>query len=288
MRRHIVVVDMPLGDGLMATPAVAALRDKVSPEPVIVLHALRGSDVYTRRPDPWTVWDHFPGVEVTWTTSEAADALLALPPGEWVGDADRLCRLDVSRAFEATSGKCHMTYGFAQQLGVGVALRYVYTPHLSDALSSQEWPFDRIESPVVLCPVSNSCGSRQGKPANNMIPWESWERLAVELIGRGRQVAVAAHGEPDRSWPGVAWLNSLPIRKIADLMTQAAAVVSVDTGLAHLACAVGANILWVRGGRFTSETTPGHTAGRFAMIDKPVADVTADDLAFGLRKLRVE
>ncbi len=80
----------------------------------------------------------------------------------------------------------------------------------------------------VLCPISHS-GNRT---------WYGWERLERMLLDRGVRTVVLAAGLPPSRFQGETFLGRSPI-EVVHLLTGARCVVAADTGLAHVAGAVG-------------------------------------------------
>lgn len=113
---------------------------------------------------------------------------------------------------------------------------------------------------IVVCGRhSSSCASndaRQNLPPNKCFPNREWVKVAQWLIDNGYMpLAVGserdAEDERYREWPG-ATLYGEDIMTIAAIQKLAALTISVDTGIRHMAAAVGGNLYTISGATHTS------------------------------------
>lgn len=282
MRQHTIAMNMPLGDALMATPAISELIRRADPAADRFTIALcwPGGPPW---PQHWDAFNHFPGAEVRQVDGGAAERLLGLPPGKWcfddAGNGEIL--LSIGAAFDvARTLICPYAWGFAAQLGVPLkSTRYTWGWSAEERASfrAMDAEFGRD---VLIAPVANSCPSRsKPEPTGGMhimIPWECWAEVARRVSAEDRMVRVAAYGEPvhpafDALVAGgkVQWLATKPLRLIAGFARACRAVLAVDTGIGHVAQAVGAKaIVSVEGGVPSIFTTLHDTPGRYRRVPR--------------------
>jgi len=146
--------------------------------------------------------------------------------------------------------------GFGHAVGVPVTdLRYDYAMTDAErergrALAQQ---YGGGAPVVVVARHSASCDSNDptvGR-ANKCVANRHWHELSAWLDAQGyRCIAVGGAGDASdqryAEWKGER-AYGLPIRDVAGLLAASHAVLSVDTGIRHLAAAVGANLYCVSG-----------------------------------------
>lgn len=277
MRQHTIAMNMPLGDALMATPAISELIRRADPAADRFTIALcwPGGPPW---PQHWDAFNHFPGAEVRQVDGGAAERLLGLPPGKWcfddAGNGEIL--LSIGAAFDvARTLICPYAWGFAAQLGVPLKSTR-YTWGWSDEERRAFARNDGVErNTVLIAPVANSCPSRsRPEPTGGMhimIPWEIWGDVARRLTAEGRLVRVAAWGEPRHPAfdDKVYWMDKTPLRAVAQVARACRAVLAVDTGIGHVAQAVGAKaIVSIEGGVPSIFTTLHDTPGRYRRVPR--------------------
>jgi len=237
-----------LGDALMQTPAIRALK--------------------ARRPD--AVLEYFHGADKPGTAMlegnphlDRLEQLAVWPRHARDYPFTRFAAGDVIRGLDAFDaymwgvehGKS-MAEGFGHFLGVEVAdLRYDYvmTEKERERGIVLADTYGAGRPVVVVARHSASCESNDpaiGRP-NKCVPNRHWHEVSIWLEQRGfRAVAVgSAEDALDRryaAWEGVT-AYGLPIRDVAGLLAASRAVLAVDTGIRHIAAAVGTNLYCISG-----------------------------------------
>jgi hypothetical protein len=166
----------------------------------------------------------------------------------------------------------HLSYGFADQLKVNID-----GTHYDICLTEEEieWGkqyINKHDKPVLLCAaLSKSCTSRDTSgiklPPNKMISAEIWNSVVEELKGEYDFVFLAGPNEPILEGIKGEWERGLPIRKVAGICKACAAVVSVDTGIGHIAQGVDANIVSICAAVARSQTSVEATRGKYYCVD---------------------
>ena len=265
-----------LGDALMQTPAIRALKSK-HPEAALEYYhscdrpgaAMLEGNPYLDRLEQLAVWPRAPR---------------DYPLSRFVA-GDVLCPLDALRVYHwsVEHGKT-MAEGFGHALGVTVTdLRYDYA--MTDVERERGRALAREHGGgrpvVVVARHSVSCHSNagDGSPANKCIANRYWHELSIWLDRQGfRALAIGgaseAHDERYATWEG-ARAYGLPIRDVAGLLAASHAVLSIDTGIRHLAAAVGANLYCVSGAIPLSliRCVPVRDGQRIHEVAMPVSDV---------------
>ena len=277
-----------LGDALMQTPAIRALKSK-RPEAALEYYhsrdrpgaAMLEGNPYLDRLEQLAVWPRGPR---------------DYPLPRFVA-GDVLCPLDALRVYHwsVEHGKT-MAEGFGHALGVTVTdLRYDYA--MTDAERERGRALAREHGggrPVVaVARHSVSCHSNagDGSPANKCVANRHWHELSVWLDKQGfRALAIGsateALDERYAAWEG-ARAYDLPIREVAGLLAASHAVLSIDTGVRHLAAAVGANLFCVSGAIPLSliRCVPVQSGQRIHEVAIPVSDVDTRILIDGASKV---
>ena len=145
---------------------------------------------------------------------------------------------------------------------------------------------------VVVARHSVSCHSNApGYPPNKCVANRHWHALSVWLDKQGfRPLAIGspseARDERYAAWAG-ARAYDLPIRDVAGLLSASRAVLSVDTGIRHLAAAVGANLYCVSGAIPLSliRCVPVRAGQRIHEAAISVSDVDAEILIDGASRV---
>jgi len=273
-----------LGDSLMQTPAIRALKS-MRPEARIEYYhsadkpgaAMLEGNPYLDRLEVLAVWPR-----------ERSDH----PFPRFVA-GDMLCPLDALQAYRW--GESHgrtLAEGFGHALGVTVTdLRYDY------AMTAEERERGRAlvdkygsgRPLVVVGRHSASCHSNagDGTPANKSVPNRHWHELSAWLARKGfRALAIGsrsdARDEHYAAWEGPRAYD-LPIRDVAALLAASHAVLTIDSGIRHLAAAVGANLYCVSGAVPLSliRCVPVRSGQRIHEVAMRISDVDARILADG-------
>jgi ADP-heptose:LPS heptosyltransferase len=237
-----------LGDALMQTPAIRALRSLRPEAQIEYYHSvdMPGAAMFEGNP-------HLDRLEVlaVWPRSPRDYPLTRF------GAGDAVCPLDALHAYRW--GERHgrtLAEGFGHALGVAVTdLRYDYA--MTDAERARGRAladkYGAGRPVVVVARHSASCHSNagDGTPANKCVANRHWYEVSTWLGRQGFQpLAIGtpsdALDERYAAWEG-ARAYDVPIRDVAGLLAASHAVLSVDTGIRHLAAAVGANLYCVSG-----------------------------------------
>ncbi len=213
-----------LGDSLMLTPLIREL-DTAGHE-VHFLHPKTKPGWQLLQGNPYLAYFYYEDKEQEWTELDAMEAF------QWAAPRGKL-----------------LSQGFAARLGVELT-----SFHYDYVLSNwgREWGMELAREYgkdfVIVARHSSSCASNDPaiRVPNKCIANRTWVQVAQWLLTQGiTPVAVgAAEEESDsryREWPGPR-LYGRSIDEVAGLLPHARAVLSVDTGIRHLAAAVGANL----------------------------------------------
>lgn len=239
MREVELTSDQLIGDRIMETPAIRALKLS-NPGGHIMYHS--GTSKGTG-----CLLEHNPYIDhLVIAEAVAGDPL-----------PERIC-MDPAAAYAwgEANGRT-LAEGYGSLLGVDITdIRYDYT--ITEAERSQaEADLDLLspQRPVVfIARHSASCSSndiRCNFVANKCVANRYWVQVADWLLKQG-YMPVALGGPGDeadsryREWPGKK-LYGEPLREVAALLPLACAVLSVDTGIRHLAAATGANLYCLSG-----------------------------------------
>ena len=324
--RHVLINYNLLGDGLMATPSIRAYKKTLSEDDELVM--ITSNEQFQK------IYEGNPYIDrIVYVTEEQRNKLFTkyvkfdekdLYRGfgklteftDKNGNKEMACIMEVGKAFswctkhpkltQINVGGInrtftvvpHFAYAFADQLKVTID-----SPHYDIWLTEEEiaWGESYLKSykkPVLLCAaLSKSCTSRDpkvsGLPANKMLAVSVWNEVIEELKGDYDFVFVAGPGEPLIE-VNVNWEQGLPIRQVASLCKAAKSVVSVDTGIGHIAQGVDANIVSICAAVPRSLTSVEHTKGKYYCVDhtnenplveQGIHNVTSREIVDGIRRV---
>lgn len=142
-------------------------------------------------------------------------------------------KFDVSAAFKlGETDHVHIAEGYARGLGVEIPKnpRVRYTPPEGDS----------IPGLILLSMFSNSCASREGKPANKMLSWAHW--LPILILARQAGPVGVLGGPKDEAPLGLKeseYLTGLTLPKVARIIRDAQLLITIDNGMGHLAASQG-------------------------------------------------
>lgn len=241
MKRYLLFADNLLGDLLMQTPAIRALKKRDSETEV---------HYWVPRADTGI---HVTGTEVLLQGNPDLTSVTVgtKPEGPW----DAEIPMDCSAAFQwgHTHGKT-IAEGFGSLLGVevkGLQYTYVLTPEERAAGAALAQELGGGKPVVLVARHSASCASNDPRirVPNKCVPNRIWVEVANWLLAQGTvPIAIGSPKEAKdiryQPWPGPK-LYGHPIREVAGLLAAGRAVLSVDTGIRHLAAAVGANLFTI-------------------------------------------
>lgn len=163
--------------------------------------------------------------------------------------------MDCSQAFAwgSQAGRT-IAEGFGEIVGAPLTdLRYVYRMTAEERAAGVALAKELGDGgPVVLVARhSASCASNDPRVRvpNKCVPNRIWVEVANWLRSQGiTPVALGSQKEFKdiryQPWPGKK-LYGHPIREVAALLAAGQAVLSIDTGIRHLAAAVGANLFTI-------------------------------------------
>jgi len=299
MSKHIIISFNLLGDFLFTTPAIRAYKQRMNPNDQLILLVNDQQFMQVAENSPYVD-------KLLYISGEQKDQLMSkyvkynekdLYKGLGVleefktktGETEKACVLEIGRAFHwcTTHPKLvsvdedgvrkakvklpHLAYAFSEQLKVNIDSTH-YDLRLTDAeIAEGEEYVSKYSKPVILCAaLSSSCTSRDknvpGLPANKMLSAEVWNEVISSLKNRFDFVFVAAPGEELLPIIDATWEQGLPIRKVASICKAAKAVVSIDTGIAHICGAVDGNLVFIAAAVQSSLVCP-ETRGRLSLVD---------------------
>lgn len=234
-----------LGDLLLQTPAIRALRVH---DPEAWITYLHGTEK-----NSGVLLHHNPDLDcLNCWPQEQIEAFLAD-----LGPQDKLVRMDCTAAYTwGQENNRTLAEGFGPQLGVDVQdLRYRYVVTPDEARKGKELvqQLGQGKPVVFVARHSASCSSNDPhvRHPNKCVSNEVWVKVAKWLQREGFvPIAVGAEHEAQdsryREWPGER-LYGQPLRTLAGALQASHAVLTVDTGIRHLASAVQANMYCISG-----------------------------------------
>jgi ADP-heptose:LPS heptosyltransferase len=237
-----------LGDALMQTPAIRALRAQWPDATIEYYHGsdkpgmamLEGNPCLDRL-EQLAVWPRHRGDYPfpRFTTADVIRGLVAVQAFMW----------GIER------GKS-LAEGFGHALGVEVTdLRYDYAMTEAERARGRVLVDEYGDGRPVVVVARHSVSCESNNPAvgraNKCVPNQHWHEVSVWLEKQGyRALAVGSTSDAVdprfAAWEG-ARAYGLPIRDVAGILAASHAVLSVDTGVRHLAAAVGANLYCISG-----------------------------------------
>jgi len=282
--RRILTADNLIGDLLFQTPAIRQLKLSY-PDDAVIYHVPQKDKGV-----------HVSGTHVLFRDNPYLD-------GVFVGDAftpaedDTILTMDCMRAYLwACANKKTIPHGFAQQVGVELDnIRYDYfvDPVEVDAQLGLMHDLSEGRPIVIVARHSASCSSNDPKVVlpNKCVPNFIWVEVANWLLKAGYMpVAVgSAKEERDvryRHWPGKK-LYGRPIRDVAAIISKVDAVLAIDTGIRHLAAAVGTNMYCISGTIPISQIRcePVQPEQKIFEALCPIVDVTAQLIIDGAKRV---
>lgn len=274
-----------IGDLLMQTPAIRALKKKSPEEKITYFHGTTRNSHVLLQGNPYL------------------DELLVTdgPYGELTNGVDPIIDMDAWGAHGvANAFSTDMLTAFGYLLGVQPSemdgLHYDYVMTAEEVEDAQE--FARVLSDgkplVIIARHSASCSSNSAEyfhQANKCLPNRMWVQVAEWLLKEGFQpVAVGSQEDAADSryavWPGKK-VYGCPLRTVAGLIKYSHAVLSVDTGIRHLAAAVGTNLYCISGA-VTLEHLRCHPQGpdhKIHEVYKPLRYITLRDVVQGAKEI---
>jgi ADP-heptose:LPS heptosyltransferase len=214
------------------------------------------------------------------------------------GGIDRVIVLDTSLSFSWCSirpVKLHLCYGYAAQLGVSIdSTRYDINLTEEEIQEGKDY-LRNFKHPVILCgALSSSCTSQNHirhpgsavLPANKMLSSNVWNAVIEKY--KGEYDFVFLGSEKEETIPvNAEWAKGLPIRKVAAMCKSCEGVISIDTGIGHIAAGVGANIVSINSAVPRNLVSVDGGTGKYYCIDRyqfgGIQSVTPEDIIEGIK-----
>lgn len=242
-----LIGDMLIGDRLMTTPAIRTLKSTYPEDEIHIVIPQRDKNPQVSISEP--ILHHNPYINK-----------IHIGEPEWQEDQEvKNIDMDSMAAYMwAVKESKTIPQGFGHLCGVGIddndiTYDYMMTEQEQEDAFRLAMKLGESKPLVFVARHSASCSSNDPKVgwANKCLPNYTWVEVAQWLIDQG-YVPVAVGSEKEvkdvryRQWPGKR-LYGEPIRNVAALLALSAGVLSVDTGIRHLAASVGANLYCLSG-----------------------------------------
>ncbi len=267
-----------LGDTLCATPALHAFRRQHPGDTMVcVVQSAPFCHVLDDNPDIdvliYSEQLYFKGIP-----EETADWIRSLPI-DLAGGAT-LYRLDMRFACSTIDAfHRHISYRFAELVGVEIEsprpFVYLDALHRRAASTLVSRPF------IVFSTNSVSNPEREDKRGRKKDwPLDRWAELANRILAEGEfDIAViGAERDPRLPISGVRMLYGLPIRVVAALLERAACVVTLESGIGHLAYAVDARTVVIYSNMMPPEWARPAELSRFRILYGDPYETSVDDV----------
>ena len=277
-----------LGDTLCTTPALHAFR-RLHPDAMIVcvVQAAPFCHVLDDNPDiDLLIYNeqlYFNGMP-----EQTADWIRTLPI-DLTGGAT-LYRLDLKLACTTNEAfRQHISYRFAELVRVEIESSrpfiFLNAAHRRAVSALMPRPY------VIFSMTSVSNPEREDKRGRKKEwPLERWTELAARILADGEfDVAVIGSERDARvSIPGVRMLYGLPIKVVAALLENAACVVTLESGIGHLASAVGARTVEIYSNMMPPEWARPADLSRFRILYGDPFDTPVEEVFGALQSLTTE
>lgn len=281
-----------IGDTLMKTPAIRALK---AARPDDTIDYLSGNDKGT-----FCLLEHNPYLRTVWEVPNRNEGGVCAGLDQAVagirGEYDRCVHLDCSQAFGwGVQNNKSLAEGFGPQLGVPVSsLKYdlIFDAQARQLGRSELETLTGGQPYAIIGRHSASCASNDPaiRVANKCVANRLWVQAANWLKEQGIvPVAVGAKDDllDDRysEWPGERFYGrSLP--RLGGAIEAATVVVSVDTGIRHMAAALGTSLYCLSGAIPLSliRCEPVFTEQRIVEEFRPLPFATARAIIAGIGK----
>lgn len=283
--RRVIKADSLIGDLLMLTPAIRQLAATAPDDQIAYWTPLKDKGA------------HVAGTSVILQNNPYLSRIFVGDTYE-AEEGDEIIETNCMAAYlwGCANGKT-ISQGFGLQLGVEVEdLAYDYRSAIHEEIDAQELAegLGGGRPIVIIARHSASCASNDpnvrvpNKCASNAV----WVAVANWLLKEGYMpVAVGSEREARdiryRHWPdAAARLYGRPLREVAALLAEAAGVLTIDTGIGHLAAAVGGNMYCISGAiPLTHIRCVPSYEGRVVEEFTPVAQVTPEQVIAGARRI---
>lgn len=290
--RHIILNHNLLGDSLFPHPAIRGYKQRLPPTDTIIM--VVGPEQYNLIHDGNPYIDsvihvsheqfdqlsekYCKGVRGKWcvvSSKNGQDRAIILDVNAaylWCTTHPRLTMLKIGGVSRAKAIPPNLTEGFAQQFNLNID-----SPHYDVVLTDEELVYgeeyvSKFKKPLLVCAaISSSCSSRSTKPgeenmpANKMLSAEVWNEVVTCLKDEYDFIFTAASNEKLLDIDA-EWLVGEKIRNVAAICKASACVVSIDTGISHLAAAVDSDMVLIAAAVPSALTSP-QTRGKMKMVD---------------------
>jgi ADP-heptose:LPS heptosyltransferase len=287
--RRVIKTDSLIGDLLMLTPAIRKLSTEKPEDRIAYWAPLKDKGA------------HVAGTHVLFQGNPYLSNLFVENSYD-PQDDDEIIETNCMGAY--LWGCAHsktISQGLGMQLGVEIGdgpeeLAYDYRSTIHEEIAAQELAqgLGKGRPIVIVARHSASCSSNDPgiRTPNKCISNAIWVAVANWLLKEGYMpVAVGSEREARdirfRHWPeSAARLYGRPLREIAALLAEAAGVLTIDTGIRHLAAAAGGRMYCVSG---TIPLTHIRCAPSYegAVFEEhtPVAQVTPEQVIAGAQQI---
>lgn len=164
-------------------------------------------------------------------------------------DSERADKYDVVHNFD-----CGIAFGLGDRYKTHIAIAYAMA--LGVEIKSENYHL-RYEPPcepplepyekdlIILSPFSRSCQSREGKPPNKMLKWETWQPIVRWARQFGSIGVVGAFDDraPELEFTEDEYFTGLSIERVAHILRASKFVITIDNGISHLAASQQARMM---------------------------------------------
>ena len=276
MNRAIFLGLNALGDTLCTTPALHAFR-RLNPNTSIT---------YVAQAAPFTrVLDGNPDIDLLIYNEqlylngmpEDVAGFIRTLPIDLTGGAN-LYRLDLKFVCSTHEAfRNHIAHRFAEivQVEIDSPKPLVFLDELTRRAAASLTPRPYI----VFSTASVSNPERDDKRGRKKDwPLERWSGLCAHIVAGGEfdVIVTGSERDPRVLMPGARLLYGLPIRVFAALLENAACVVTLENGIAHLCSAVGASTVVIYSSMMPVEWARPADSTRFRILYGDPFDLSAD------------
>jgi len=277
-----------LGDTLCTTPALHAFR-RLHPDTMIinVVQAAPFCHVLDDNPDiDLLIYNeqlYFHGIP------EKTSEWIATLPIDLSGGA-MLYRLDLKLACTTNEAfRQHISYRFAELVRVEIESS---RPLISLNASHRRAVAKLMPRPYVIFSMTSVSNPEREDKRGRKKEWplENWAELTARIIEDGEfDVAVIGSERDARvSIPNVRMLYGLPIKAVAALLENAACVVTLESGIGHLASAVSARTVEIYSNMMPPEWARPEDLSRFQILYGDPFDTSVEQVFSAMQSLTAE
>ncbi len=293
----MIYSDQFLGDGLMATPAIKRFKENLSSADTMEL--VVGTAQYNQIYDETTfgckvkttdAWPVEPALGRTVSNSETIIKINAVTTLNWIS------------SHPVNGMMPHYAHGYAAQLGVQLQETF---PHYVVSLSESEYEAGRewVDSirnshskKILFCAAQSGTDqsvTNPGRIPDKMLLPHIWNGVIASLASQYYFAFLASGNEKLIELdPGLSSNYTVvvgeSIRKVAAGLKAADAVLAIDTGLAHLAAGVDANLITISNANIpNSGASTSSTRGKYRLVGRyprHISTITVDEITAAVRE----